>query len=427
MAYMNLVALPPEPMRSLSERVRACAGPVRWAWVAARAKFSDSFMPVSLAVDSGSPVTARELEYDLVRTVVEEVTPAEAARRLEFSIFPFLSEGYGDVGPDGLGRMIHNCWWLTTEHPSAAAFYARNEWPSFYASLDSIDKTPGQSGFQDRGPVFSKGKPYFPSLKALYEQEFLKVRTQANVSALTLLRLEDKRGRCGDVTFVDGALSIPVELNAVCQLSLAWREEGDPSFSHKEETVSTGTWQMEFDQLPAEFWAVLSSNGDLLDRRGWGEGLGYKPGDPDSNLVRNAQRLGEGLTVEFKEKLGVSDNEEFAETVASFANGQGGYIFLGIRDDATVAGFSDKKVPDTVTSIVRANVVEFLEVGTTRVEIDGKPVWIVSVPSGSDKPYRCKGKVMVRAGGTDRLATTFEHRRLSAKTPEVSYGLPPYI
>ncbi len=383
-------------------------------------------MPASLAVDSGSPVIARELEYDLVRTVVEEIAPAEAARRLEFSIFPFLSEGNSDGGPDGLGHMIHNCWWLTTEQPSTA-FYAQPEWPSFYASLDNLDKTPGQIGLQDRGPVFSKGKPYFPSLKALYEQEFLRVRTQANVSALTLLRLTDKRGRCGEMTFVDGTLSIPVELNAVCQLSLAWREEGDSSWSHQEETVLTGTWQMEFDQLPAEFWAVLSSNGDLLDRRGWAEGLGYKPGDPDSNLVHNALHLGEGLTVEFKERLGVSDNEEFAETVASFANGQGGHIFLGIRDDATVAGFSDKKVPDTVTNIVRDNVVEFLEVGTRLVEIDGKPVWIVSVPSGPDKPYRCKGKVMVRAGGTDRLATTFEHHRLSAKTPDVSYGRPPYI
>jgi hypothetical protein len=38
------------------------------------------------------------------------------------------------------------------------------------------------------------------------------------------------------MTFVDGTLSIPVELNAECQLSLAWREEGDPSWSHKEET-----------------------------------------------------------------------------------------------------------------------------------------------------------------------------------------------
>jgi hypothetical protein len=383
-------------------------------------------MPAALAVDSGSPVVARELEYDLVRTVVEEITPAEAALRLEFSIFPYLSEGHSDGGPDGLDHMIHNCWWLTTEQPSAA-FYARPQWPNFYASLDNLDKTPGQSGLQDRGPVFSKGKPYFPSLKALYEQEFLRVRTQANVSALTLLRLADKRGRCGEMTFVDGTLSIPVELNAVCQLSLAWREEGDPSWSNKEESVSTGTWQMAFDELPAEFWAVLSSSGDLLDRRGWAEGFGSKPGDPDSNLVRNALHLGEGLTVEFKETLGGSDNEEFAETVASFANGQGGYIFVGIRDDATVAGFSAKKVPDTVTSIVRANVVEFLEVETRLVEIDGKPVWIVSVPSGSDKPYRCKGKVLVRAGGTDRLATTIEHHRLSAKTPGVSYGLPPYI
>ena len=164
-------------------------------------------MPTSLAVDSGSPVIARELEYDLVRTVVEEITPAEAALRLELSIFPFLSEGNSDRGPDGLDHMIHNCLWLTTEQPSAA-FYARNEWPTFYASLDNLDKTPGQSGLQDRGPVFSKGNPYFPSLKALYEQEFLRIRTQANVSALTLLRLTDKRGRCGEMTLVDGTLSM---------------------------------------------------------------------------------------------------------------------------------------------------------------------------------------------------------------------------
>lgn len=384
-------------------------------------------MPASLVVDSGAPVTARELEYDHVRTVVEETTPEEAARRLEFSIFPFLSEGYGDVGPDGLGRMIHNCMWLTTEQPSIA-YYARPEWPCFYASLEGFDKTSGQTSLQDRGPVFAEGKPYFPSVSALYEQEFLRVRTnQGNISPLTLFRLMDKRGRFHEMTFVDGNLSVPVEINATCQLDVSWREEGSYSWSHKDERITSGTWQMTFDELPAEFWAVLSSNGDLLDRRGWAEGLGSKPGDPDSNLVRNALYLGEGLTVEFKEKLGGPNNEEFAETVASFANGQGGYIFLGIRDDATIAGFSDKKVPDTVTNIVRTNVVEFLEVDTTLVEIDGKPVWIVRVPSGSDKPYRCRGKVMVRAGSTDRLATTFEHHRLSAKAQGVSYGPPPYV
>ena len=52
--------------------------------------------------------------------------------------------------------------------------------------------------------------------------------------------------------------------------------------------------------------------------------------------------LGEGGTIEFKlASAGVHD--DVFETVCSFANGQGGDMFLGVNDHGQVVGLSKKR------------------------------------------------------------------------------------
>lgn len=57
---------------------------------------------------------------------------------------------------------------------------------------------------------------------------------------------------------------------------------------------------------------------------------------------------GEGISVEFKRCGNQPENDTF-ETICSFANRQGGSIFLGVLDDGEVEGFgADPPLRDAV-------------------------------------------------------------------------------
>lgn len=70
---------------------------------------------------------------------------------------------------------------------------------------------------------------------------------------------------------------------------------------------------------------------------------------------------GEGVQLACKERLGKDHNRVLAETVAAFANPYGGVIILGREHDATVVGYDPPKLQDTITSIIRCNVSEYVE------------------------------------------------------------------
>lgn len=60
---------------------------------------------------------------------------------------------------------------------------------------------------------------------------------------------------------------------------------------------------------------------------------------------------GEGLTVEFK-RCGNRPEKDTFETICSFANHQGGSIFLGIQDDKTIAGLPDRSLLEIQRNII---------------------------------------------------------------------------
>jgi hypothetical protein len=417
---VSYIALRNETFREVIGRVRQALPPVRWAWAATWD--GESWMPFALVVTAGDAGEASKHAYPILRTSVEEITPDEAARRLE-AILPCLAEGYGDGRVDGLDhRVVQRGYWLTTERGTPVSFYAHPDWPEFYVQLDSFPRARQEVTVND-GPLMAPSEPYLPHAVALLEQELTRVRAfnDQRFPPLIVLRLPTRLARFGELSYADNQkLTVPFEVMERCRLNVSWHPgTSTAQWITRTEVVEPGgePFTLEFDTLPAELWAVLQApDGSVLDRRGWDPHGGVKPADPETNFVRLACLVGENEEIEFKEVLSAKGgaNEEFAETVAAFANCGGGTILVDVNNRAQVVGFDRDGLADTITQVIRANVFEYIPVQTTRVEIDGKPVWLVRVPDGSDKPYRCRDRIVFRAGATDRAATTTEIRRLSS-------------
>jgi hypothetical protein len=123
--------------------------------------------------------------------------------------------------------------------------------------------------------------------------------------------------------------------------------------------------------------------------------------DPDEVDIQEMLRRGENVRVEFKQKIG----DEFLETVVAFANTLGDYIFLGVADDTSIIGFESQS-KDQITNLITSNIDPKPDFTEWDTDIDGKPITILLIANGENKPYSHRQLgVYVRSGATDRRAT----------------------
>lgn len=113
---------------------------------------------------------------------------------------------------------------------------------------------------------------------------------------------------------------------------------------------------------------------------------------------------GEGVTTEFK-RCGNQPGDDAYESICSFANRQGGNVFLGVSDDGRVVGVPEDRVLAIGRSVVNAvnNPKLFDPIPTVEVEdisYDNKTVVRVWVPVG-ESVYRYKGVVYDRVTDAD--------------------------
>ncbi|MEG0016405.1 MAG: putative DNA binding domain-containing protein [Gordonibacter sp.] len=123
----------------------------------------------------------------------------------------------------------------------------------------------------------------------------------------------------------------------------------------------------------------------------------------------NHLRDGEGLTVEFK-RCGNQPEKDTFETICSFANRQGGVIFLGVEDDGQVTGVLEHAVSDIERNIV--NIVsnpDCFNVAPTfefeEISYEEKTVLRVWIPMGPTV-YRYKGRIYDRIADVDVRVTS---------------------
>lgn len=360
--------------------------------------------------------------YPGLRILIEDVSAEEAAERLAAGV---AQPGHGDAEPLMFERPTSaHANWLTTEPSFDTGRLATPAWPEYLVAA------PGRSGemvYLPRHPLIAEGLPPFPdAITALSELVGDQgERSAGDVRGEVVIRLTDSV-RLGDPSLDDDGVRIAVEgtLRPGISVHAGWRQAGEAWRGDRLEVHASGDCLLETLAPPDELLVVLVEGpGKLLDMRGWGPHRPTGPTGPPRAMSRQIERWslqGEGPTLEFKERLGKPGglNAELAETVAAFANGGGGTILIGVSDDCRIVGYSEPKVEEKVISIVRSLVQEYVDVTVQTVQMqDAGPVHVVTVPPGDPtlKPYRASDKVYVRAGSSDRVARTVEHRRLMAE------------
>lgn len=120
--------------------------------------------------------------------------------------------------------------------------------------------------------------------------------------------------------------------------------------------------------------------------------------------IRQLLAEGEGLTVEFKSSVNRLSNSVF-ETVCSFSNRYGGYIFLGVDDNGNVIGVNRKAVTTIKKNFVTTlnnpqKISPTLFLALEEMEMDGKLLLYVYVPMSSQVQF-CSGRVYDRTEDAD--------------------------
>ena len=111
----------------------------------------------------------------------------------------------------------------------------------------------------------------------------------------------------------------------------------------------------------------------------------------------------ENVDVEFKELDRNSGKlpESLSRKIISFANTEGGDIYIGIRDDGTVIGVADPddvmtRISSAAHDTILPDIIPFLQIRT--VEMDGKEVIRISVSVGTERPYYLASKGLKPSG-----------------------------
>jgi len=115
-------------------------------------------------------------------------------------------------------------------------------------------------------------------------------------------------------------------------------------------------------------------------------------------------QLGEGVTQEFK-RCGGSIEKDVLETVCSFLNRFGGDIFLGVNDDGSIEGVSEKAAPQLIRNLNNLLNDENLfspvcVVSSEIVKVEDKTIICVHVAPSSTL-HTLKGKFYDRTGDVD--------------------------
>ncbi|MCI5166671.1 MAG: ATP-dependent DNA helicase RecG [Candidatus Electrothrix sp. GM3_4] len=126
--------------------------------------------------------------------------------------------------------------------------------------------------------------------------------------------------------------------------------------------------------------------------------------------------LGEDSTRQFK--ADIKNVESLAAEMAAFANTNGGTIFIGVADDGSTPGLSQKdvsRINQLISNAASQGVRSPLTVETENLALEnGRLVIVLRVPKGIDKPYFDKNGIIWLKTGSDkrRVNSKEELRRL---------------
>ena len=111
----------------------------------------------------------------------------------------------------------------------------------------------------------------------------------------------------------------------------------------------------------------------------------------------------EDVNIEFKELDRQTGKipDSISKEIISFANTEGGEIYIGIRNDETVIGVDDPddvmtRISNIAHAAILPDIIPFIQIRT--VEIDGKAVVRITTSVGTERPYYLAAKGLKPSG-----------------------------
>ena len=126
--------------------------------------------------------------------------------------------------------------------------------------------------------------------------------------------------------------------------------------------------------------------------------------------IKSIANGGEGYNADFKLSV-PSKVRDLAQDVCAFANSEGGYILIGIDNKNQIVGATiDNTKRSAIQDAIR-DISPVISVDIYSIDVDGKTIWVIDVPSGRDKPYVVSGAIYVREHTNSQKLTTAEEIR----------------
>lgn len=133
---------------------------------------------------------------------------------------------------------------------------------------------------------------------------------------------------------------------------------------------------------------------------------------------------GESQTVEFKKSF----DKEAIETIAAFANSDGGYLIVGLKDDGKITGtdFNQETVQKYFNQVKNATEPSLM-VDFTKVDVGGKPLLVIRVDEFHVKPVKCKGRFFKRIANSNHQMGLTEISNMHLQSLQLSWDAYPAI
>ena len=136
--------------------------------------------------------------------------------------------------------------------------------------------------------------------------------------------------------------------------------------------------------------------------------------------------LGETNLYDKKEKLEANKPKSWLKSVSAFANGTGGKLIFGVKEDNTVLGLEYfKKDSEDISEIIKTKMDPIPEFDMEIKELDKKVILILNIFSGKNTPYFVSDggtrTAYKRVGNQSVPATRIDLFNLSLKGEHISY------
>ncbi|MDU2373634.1 MAG: helix-turn-helix domain-containing protein [Peptoniphilus harei] len=136
--------------------------------------------------------------------------------------------------------------------------------------------------------------------------------------------------------------------------------------------------------------------------------------------------LGETNLYDKKEKLEIKKPKSWLKSVSAFANGRGGKLIFGVKEDNTILGLKDyQDTSENISEIIKTKMDPNPEFDMEIEELNGKVILILNIFAGKNTPYFVvdggSRTAYKRVGNQSIPASRIDLFNLSLKGEHISY------